>query len=156
MDLYTLFNNAVTAVAGDGDLETYSLIKYGRVHSVKTNPPADGLSESDCPMLIIHSPKKDAKQSRRDVVYGFSAEIIITEPDLATRAEDNVQESEGTEIILAMFQYVKEAVRGVLPTNWNFSYSLDSDAMSLFPLMVAGIYFEFVEQLTIGSGDPTA
>jgi len=155
MDLYTLFNNAVTAVAGNATLTTYANTNYGRDHAVKTDPPPDGLpGESGCPMVILHSPMKQAGRNRREVVYGFGGVVFIYEPDLATRAEDNVEESAGTKILITMAQYVKDAVRGIIPTNWSMSYSLDTDTVGLFPLLMAEIGFEFIEELSIGSGDP--
>lgn len=157
MNLYTLFNSAVEAAATNSTLTAYATTSYGREHEVKTNPPPDGLpGESGCPMVIFHSPMKQAGQTRREVVYGFGCAVFIYEPDLAAGTEDNVEESAGTEILLTMAQYVKDAVRGVIPANWTMSYSLESDTVGLFPLLMCEVGFEFVEEKTIGSGDPLA
>lgn len=154
MDLYTLLDNLVTAVAQDATLKAWSQLYYGQDHYVfvdqdERDPPG----ESDAPCVQFHSPSKSADEENRIVEYGVGVFALISDNTLETGGEDNVEEYTSTGRLVYFANRIITVIRAAKPDDFVMAYGLITDTITGFPNFEADIAVDFRERLVIGD-DP--
>ena len=154
MDVYTLMNNLVTAVAADTTLKTWSQANYGQDHNVfidqdDREPPG----ESSAPDVQFHSPSKNADEEVRIVDYTIGLFIVLYDAAEATRAEDNVAEYSATQNLVTFIDRILVVIRETMPAGWVMAYDYITDTISAFPNFEADVAVMFRQRILIGQ-DP--
>jgi len=156
MNIYTLINDLVTAVAQDAELSAWTQANYGQKHNVyldqdERDPPG----ESDAPDVQFHSPSKSADEENRIVEYGFGLYIVIYDAATETRAEDNVEEFTATGKLTEFINRTLIVIRAAKPTDFVMGYDWMTDTITSFPNFEADVAIGFRERMLIGD-DPLA
>jgi hypothetical protein len=156
MDNYDFLNTFVTAVAGNAALASWANTQFGLAVSVFADVTSAGLpAAADMPYAIFHTPGVEKHQERREQRYAIAVDLAIDKNALKTRAESNVDEPAGVELVLDMAQLVIDAVKAALPANTVMGYSLSADTLGALPEVYAYMDFDFTTKITI-AGDPLA
>jgi len=154
MDNYDFFSTFVTAVGRNDTLSTWAQVHFGSKVQVFSDLPAeDPPGADDMPYVILHTPGVAKHQERREQSYTISADLGLNKGVLATRAEDNIEEPAGIELILDFVTIFIEAVEGALPANTSFGYTMQADTLGSLPEVYAFVDLEFIMRITLG-GDP--
>jgi len=154
MNIYTLINNLVTAVAQDAELSAWTLANYGQKHNVyldqdERDPPG----ESDAPDVQFHSPSKSADEENRIVEYGVGVYIVIYDAAVETRAEDNVEEFTATQKLVEFINRILTVIRAAKPVDFVMGFDWMTDTITSFPNFEADVAIGFRERMLIGD-DP--
>lgn len=154
MNVYTLVNDLVTAVAQDSELIAWSWLHYGQKPNVyldqdEREPPG----ESDAPDVQFHSPSKSADEENRIVEYGVGLFIVVNDASLVTRAESNVEEFTATGKLVEFINRILTVIRAAKPADFIMGYDFITDTLTSFPNFEADVAVGFRERILIG-GDP--
>jgi len=154
MDLYDFYNTFIMAVAGDGDLDAWAKSRFGVMMSVFADLSSHALPTVDgMPYVIMHTPEAAKHQNRRVNEYGLAVDVAINRDALQLTAYENVELPAGIELILDGVTLIVAAIKGALPANTAFGYSLSADTLGSLPEIYAYLDFTFSETVTIGT-DP--
>ena len=156
MNIYTLINNLITAVAQDAELTAWTQANYGQKHNVyldqdERHPPG----ESDAPDVQFHSPSKSADEENRIVEYGVGVYMVIYDAATETRAEDNVEEFTATGKLTEFINRILTVIRAAKPSDFVMGFDWMTDTITSFPNFEADIAIGFRERMLIGD-DPLA
>lgn len=154
MDIYTLINDLVTAVAQDAELSAWTQVNYGQKHNVYLDqderyPPG----ESDAPDVQFHSPSKSADEENRIVEYGIGIYIVIYDAAQETRAEGNVEEFTATGKLAEFINRILTVIRAAKPADFVMGFDWMTDTITSFPNFDADVAIGFRERMLIGD-DP--
>jgi len=155
MDLYDFFNTFTTAVAKDVALDLWAMAHFGHHVTVYpdldfSNPPD---SEDDTPYVIFHSPGKRSGQEMRTIDYGMELWLVLNKSTHKTRAEDNITEPAGVELISDFITKTQAAIVAALPANFMVDFEVVTDTIGMIPEIHGHLACEFMQRLVIGQ-DP--
>lgn len=154
MDNYDFFNLFVTAIGQNAAVASWCSAQFGASLSVFADVTSAGLPAADnMPYAIVHTPGVEKHQERRAQRYQLSVDLAIDKDALATRAESNVEQPAGVELIMDLAQLVINAVKAALPANTVMGYGLSADTLGSLPEVYAYLDFDFTTTVTI-AGDP--
>jgi hypothetical protein len=154
MDNYDFFNTFATAVAGNAAIGAWASAQFGKALKVFADVTSADLPDTDdMPYAIFHTPGVDKHQERRQQRYQLSVDIAVNKDALATRAESNVAQPAGVELVLDLAQLVINAVKAALPANTVMGYGLSADTLGALPEVFGYLDFDFTTTVTI-AGDP--
>ena len=156
MNIYTLINDLVTAVAQDSELIAWTQVHYGQKQNVYLDqderyPPG----ESDAPDVQFHSPSKSADEENRIVEYGVGVYVVIYDAATETRAEDNVEEFTATGKLAEFINRILTVIRAAKPADFVMGFDWMTDTITSFPNFEADVAIGFRERMLIGM-DPLA
>jgi hypothetical protein len=156
MNINTLLNALVNAIATDADLTAWCNTTYGRQHKVfvnidKRNPPG----EEDCPFVIIFPiQKRVGRGGVGQKLHGFEADCCIYNEDSGTPTEPNVLWCTGVTEIEAFRKKVETAIANINISNILLeTIDIEYEVIESFPFLWAGMTLIITETVTIGS-DP--
>jgi hypothetical protein len=156
MDNYDFLNTFITAIAQNAAIESWAQAQFGASLSVFADVTSSELPGSgEMPYALVHTPAVEKHQDRREQRYGISVDIAVNKDALATRAETNVEQPAGIELILDLATLVVSAVKAAIPANTTMGYSLSADTLGALPDVFGYIDFDFTTLVTI-AGDPLA
>ena len=157
MNLKTFFNTFKEAVAQDSDLSSWAYAQFGKQMSVWADLPSDTFPDvsDDYPFVVIVPAEKETNQQRRLITYRLEAWLAFSLADYQTRAEPNLTEPSGSELICDFIELVKAAVVAALPDNTTVGFLELVDALGHPPDVEGFIEMNFRHEPTIGYGDPT-
>lgn len=154
MDLYDFTNTFIQAVARSSALDDWCAAYFGRGAAVFGNVRSARLpAREDMPYVIFHSPESIKHQERRINEYVLGVDLALNYDELKMRAEANLQETGGLELVLDMAELIETAIEGALPARFVFGRHLTADNLGMLPEVHAYIDYEFQEKITIGT-DP--
>ena len=157
MDVNTLINDLVEAIAGDSVIETWCQAQYGKSVQVFTyvdlrNPPA----ADDCPCVCV-TPVEKQYPGRE---YADAVDMTCIVHDRSTRTHDgydNILEYVGTRNVEALRKLVLSVLADLVAATDASridQVSVDYDTISMFPFMLASQAAAVVTPYTVGSGNP--
>lgn len=156
MDNYDFLNLFVTGIARDASTSAWCNAFFGRGLKVLADLEGAALpSAADMPYALIHTPAIDKHQDRREQRYGLAVDLALDKDALSARAEPNIAQPAGVELILDLATLVAAAVKTALPANTTMGYSLSADTLGALPEVYAYMDFDFITIVTI-AGDPLA
>jgi hypothetical protein len=154
MDNYDFFNTFVTAIAGNAAISSWCNANFGKGLAVFADVTSGDLpTAADMPYALVHTPSVSKHQDRREQRYGLAVDVGINKDALATRAETNVEQPAGIELILDLGTAVAAAVAAALPANTSMGYELSADTLGALPEVHGYIDFDFITYVTM-AGDP--
>lgn len=156
MDNYDFFATFVNAIGRGAAIDAWCDANFGRPLKVFADVESDALpTAADMPYAILHTPGVEKHQERREQRYSMSVDLAIDKNAFASRAETNIAQPAGIEMILDLATLVAAAVKAALPANTVFGYSLAADTLGALPEVYAYMELDFTTTVTI-AGDPLA
>lgn len=156
MDNYDFLNTFVSAIAHSAAIDSWCTAQFGRSLSVFADATSAGLpTPDDAPYALIHTPAVEKHQERSEQRYALSVDLSINKDALAVRAETNIEQPAGIELIMDLSELVVSACKAALPPNTAMGYTLSADTLGALPDVFAYIDLDFVTKVTI-AGDPLA
>lgn len=159
MNVYTVLESNCSALVDDSQLQANAQSWYGRDLSVFIDQDADNPPDADetadgtlAPSIQLHSWFKRAAEDNRKVFCGYELMITVADPDDAVR-DDDVAEFSGTARLNAIVTRALDVIRADKPAGSIMSYEYETDTVTFFPAMLAGVHVEFKAELRIGQ-DP--
>ena len=156
MDAYDFFQTFVSAAARDAAIAAWADAHFGRPVKVFADLESGALPQSsEMPYMIFHSPGVEKHQDVRVQRYSLAVDLAIDKNALQDRAETNVSEPAGVELILDLGTLLAAAVKTALPSNTTFGYMLAADTLGALPEVHGVMDLDFSTIVTI-AGDPLA
>jgi hypothetical protein len=150
--LDALIKNCLVSITEDSTLNILAQVNYGQGLTVKESPPPDGLpGESECPYFFAHSPFRRGGTADRYKHFGFSGSLIFYDPSEVVVPQSDLEIPSASEIIVSAGDRIVALVYANRPDNGcELSFEMDSDAISMWPLIGADFTFEFKQAWTTG------
>lgn len=156
MDNYDFFNTFITAVGRDSAIEAWCKANFGRSPTVFADVESTALPAAEnMPYLIFHTPGIGKHQERREQAYSIAVDLGLDKSALEQRAEPNVKQPSGIQLVLDMATLIVAAVKAALPSNTVFGFNLSADTLGALPEVYGYMDLDFTTQVTI-AGDPLA
>lgn len=157
MKFKTLFEIFAAALAQDDSLTSWARLNFARDLAVYKDLPTDVFPdiEDDYPFVMLLPTEKTSGQQSRHIEYGLDAWLGLNMATYQTRAEGNVTEPAGVDMICDFIEKVKDAVVAAMPANTSVSFVEAIDGMGRPPEVQGFIEMDFREVVTIGT-DPLA
>jgi len=157
MELKTFLETTATAVAQDSDLTAWVLASFGIALTVYKDLPSDVFPdiENDYPFVVLLPTEKRSGQEQRVIEYGLDAWLGLNVATYQTRAEGNLTDPTGVDLICDFIEKVKTAVVSDLPANTSVSFVEVIDTLGRPPEVQGFIEMDFRQVVTIGT-DPLA
>lgn len=154
MDLKTFLETFTAAVARDADLASWAKRHFGEL-TVYKDLPSDTFPdiEDDYPFVVLLPTEKSSGQRQRRIDYGLDAWLGLNIDTYKTRAEGNVTEPGGVDLICDFIEKVKTAVTAGQPDGFTVSFLEVIDTLGRPPEVQGFIEMIFVQDLSIGD-DP--
>lgn len=154
MNIYSTMDSNCAALVGDSQLQANANSWYGQDLSVFMDQDSDNPPDADslAPSIQLHSWFMRASEENRKVTCGYQMLITVADPDDASRADDAV-ELAGTARLDAIIRRALDVIRADKSDDIAMSFEYETDTISYFPAMLAGVSIEFSEDLVIGQ-DP--
>ena len=159
MEMNTLLNDCLEAVAQDSDLDTWCRANYDQAVSVYGNfderePP----QEDDCPAVAIYPARKSYGGSLYDDGLEFVA-MLYDESARTHAGISNITEYAGVQNIETMRQKVLSAIHGVVSATDTSRISrveVEYEPIAYYPFIMCACAVAVETPYTIGSGSPFA
>ena len=152
MELYPFINTFTSAVAADDSLDAWTMTNFSKSLTVLVDLQSNALPTSDdMPYAIFQTPGISKDQERRINEYAFGVDLAFTKNALQVRAESNIGEPAGIELVSEFIAMVVDAIEAVVPANFAFGYQVAADTLGSLPEVYAYLDFEFRQTHTIGS-----
>ena len=154
MNLKTFLETFTAAVARDSALTSWAATHFATL-SVYKDMPSDAFPsiEDDYPFVVLLPTEKTSGQQSRHIEYGLDAWLGLNVAGYKTRAEGNLTEPSGVDLICDFIEKVKAAIVTGLPANVSVSFTEAIDTLGRPPEVQAFIEMDFVEVVTLGT-DP--
>ena len=155
MKLKTFLETFTAALAADSDLSAWAAVNFGRSLSIYKDLPSDTFPsiEDDYPFVVLMPADKASGQQTPRIEYGLEAWLGINKSAYISRAESDVTEPAGVDLICDFIDKVKVAVAAAMPANTSVSFVEMVDALGRTPECDGYIEMNFIEVVTIGT-DP--
>ena len=150
MELDEFIDDLITGVDGDSTITNYCELHLTRDLTVKDSPPPGGLpGEDDCPCLFLTEDAKGAGSEKSQIKYFIGFGLCLYGASLETRADDAEVQAMAKHL-RKLSVLIKNAIVTAKPASFAMSYDITHDFVSLFPLFVGQLNFEFTEHARIG------
>jgi hypothetical protein len=156
MNLKTFLETFTAAVARDADLGSWAKRHFGQL-TVYKDIPSDTFPdiEDDFPFVVLLPTEKQSNQEWRRIEYGLDAWLGLNIATYKTRADGNVTEADGVDLICDFIEKVKAAVVAAQPEGFTVTFIEEIDTLPRPPEVHGFITMEFIQKLVIGM-DPLA
>lgn len=157
MDMNTLLDDVMEAVAQDSATDDWCKANYGQAIQVYGNfderePPA----EADCPAVAIYPSRKDYGGQVYDDGLEFVA-IIHDETSVSHAGISNITHYTGVKNIEALRKLILSAIHAVVAatdTSAIRRVGVDYEPIEFFPFVLVACAISVETPYTIGSGSP--
>lgn len=151
MDLFEFSNTFVKALAADSELQAWGQVNFGKSVEIFADFSNDALpTADDMPYVLVLSPGTERGQQQSIQRYALEFWAAFDRSGVITRAEPNVTEPNGLQLICQLLERLIVVIEENQPDRFAVAYSVGTDTIGMHPEVHGLIECKFTYQTVLG------